>query len=79
MDDYGKYSHIKVPLSYVLGTIDEMEDALTRKLLRVDDDVATEDLKQLVGKIQGLHEARRKVELTYGAVSTEEANEYRGY
>lgn len=79
MSDYAKYAHIKVPLSYILGTLDELGDALTRDLLR-EEEVATEaSLKQKLGKVQGLLKARQKIELTYGGSEEEELDVYRGY
>lgn len=71
MANYAHCSHIKVRLSDVLETIYELEEAITKGLLREEASATEESLKQTLGKIQGLHTARRKLELAYMPESEE--------
>lgn len=74
MSNYAKYDHLKVKLSDILNCIEEMEADLTRGLLREEANATEESLKQKIGKIQGLHSARQRIELHYGEI--EEVTEW---
>lgn len=66
--DYSEYSHIKIYLSEVLAELAEASQDMTRSLLRVEKDATEESAKQLIGQIQGLNMALKKLERTFGAV-----------
>lgn len=67
-NNFGEYSHIKVILSEVLDELEGFEKEMTRSLLRVDKEATEDSAKQLIGQIQGVHKARTKLEVTFGAV-----------
>ena len=67
MGFYDKYSTKRVALSDVLGCLEELQDGIQQAILRTPLDHTDGSVVQLIGRLQGVNQALKRVEAEFGA------------